>query len=334
MEMTNELKALLGQRLHILTPRTGRDVLQSAREVGRFGGHKWEQLELPGFVKQRCLINLGNTAPVACRRQFIVIHDAGVFEVPEAYGWRFRLWYKTIQYWLGRNGTTILTVSESSRVDIARHLRIPERRILVVPEGTDHLDRIEADESILDRSGLQKGRFVLAVGNLAAHKNLAALSSLARMLPTHGAQLVVAGHLKGDAFSGGGLTGLPQPALYLGRVTDAELKALYKSAACYVFPSRYEGYGLPAAEAMRCGCPVVASDIPALRESCGDAALYSDPGSPDAFADSVARILTNETLREELVIKGLLRTKHQTWRYAAQRLVGIVEETLRPAYIR
>lgn len=327
-ELAGELENLLGSRLNILAPKTGQDYLRSVQEVGKFGGHKWEQLELPRFAKPGYLINLGNTAPVSCTRQLIVIHDAGVFEVPEAYGFFFRMWYKLMQSWLCRNGTTIVTVSLSSRRDIAKHLGIPEQRILLMPEGSDHVDRIKPDFGCLSEFDLQRNRYVLVVGNLAAHKNLAALSPLARMLPSLGVKLVIAGHLKGAAFSSNGLPGLPQPACYVGRVTDEVLKALYHNALCYVFPSFYEGYGLPAMEAMRCGCPVVAADIPALRESCGDAVLYANPRSPDDFASKALHIFRNEALRADLAVRGLKHTQGQTWRRAAQCLIGIVQRDL------
>ena len=327
--MTRQLQTLLGQKLKVLVPLTGTDILGSAQEIGKTRGHLWEQLELPRVAKHGYLINLGNTAPLCISRQIAVIHDAGVFEVPAAYGWRMRQWYKFMQYWLIRNGTRIATISLSSRKDLAKHFGIDEKTISVVPEGTDHLDMIEADEGCLARFNLKPGRFILVVGNPAAHKNLIVLSSLARMLHSVDVELVVAGHLKGGAFSTGALNGLPQPARYIGRVSDQALKALYGNALCYIFPSLYEGYGLPAAEAMRCGCPVVVADIPALRESCSEAALYVDPHSPDEFVTTVTRVLKDETLRADLVMRGLNRTRDQTWLHAAQSLIQIVEEELR-----
>ncbi len=325
LEITAELELLLGARLRILTPRGGTSVLKSAREFGKADGHKWEQFELPWAAKGGMLINLGNTAPLVRRRQLLVIHDAGVFEAPEAYSRQFRGWYRAMQYWLARNGTRIVTVSLAARGDIARHLRVSPDRIGVIPEGADHMDRVAQDDGCLARFGLEKRRYVLAVGNLAAHKNLRALSALADMLPALGLKLAIAGNLKGGAYSKNGLSGLPQPACYLGRVSDAALKALYSHAAAYVFPSRYEGYGLPAAEAMRCGCPVVASDILALRETCGDAALFADPASPGAFARQVARIIGDDTLSASLAATGRARMAGQTWRKAAEKLLTYVD---------
>ena len=119
-----------------------------------------------------------------------------------------------------------------------------------MPEGADHVGRIVAEDEILSVNALQPGGFVLAVGTLAAHKNLVALGALARALAQRDVPLIIAGGLGGLAFKGGGASALPQPARYIGRVSDGQLKALYEAAACFVFPSRYEGFGLPVVEAM------------------------------------------------------------------------------------
>ena len=119
-------------------------------------------------------------------------------------------------------------------------------QVSVIPEGADHIQRIMPDEATLQQFGLASGRFVLAVGNLAAHKNLPALGLLAERLRAQGMSLVVAGNVLGRAFSGAGDQHLPVAGHYIGRVTDAQLKALYEAACCFVFPSRYEGFGLPA----------------------------------------------------------------------------------------
>ncbi len=157
-------------------------------------GQSWEQWDLPGKVKGGVLINLGNTAPLRVRRQIVVIHDAGVFSTPEAYSQKFRLWYKVMQRFLVRRHVPVVTVSEFSRREIMHHLGAKREQITVMPEGADHMERITSEPRILPRHNLQPRRFVLAVGNLAAHKNLSALSLLAKHLPEHGMVLAVAGN--------------------------------------------------------------------------------------------------------------------------------------------
>jgi len=320
-ELTRELQ---GNDARLLVPRGGAAAWPDALEAGRLHGQAWEQWELPAHAAGGVLINLGNTAPLRGRRQILVIHDAGVFSTPEAYSRKFRLWYKTMQTILVRRGTPIVTVSEFSRGEIERHLRTAPGQVTVMPEGADHVGRIEEEAGILSQHGLDAGGFVLAVGTLSAHKNLRALGELARRLEARAVPLIIVGSLGGLAFQTDGTANLPKPARYIGRVSDGQLKSLYGAAGCFVFPSRYEGFGLPAVEAMASGCPVVAANIPALRETCGDAAMYCDPTSPEDIAARVIEVLEDAALQSKLRGRGRLHTSTMTWARAAEALRGIV----------
>lgn len=294
--------------------------------VGRAAGVVWEQVELPRRARGGLLINLGNTAPMLLSRQIIVIHDAAVFGAPESYSWKFRLWYKFMQQRAIKAGAQVVTVSEASRNELVRYLNLPRQSIRIVSEGADHMQRVTPDESILSRHALPRAGFVLAVGNLAAHKNLAGLRSTARMLADRNVPLVITGALNAAIFGRQDADAVPQPARYIGRVSDGELRALYDAAACFVYPTYYEGFGLPAVEAMACGCPVVASGIPVLRETCGDAALFCDPFSPDDIARQIARVLDEPKLTLQLVMNGRQRSAALTWDKAAQSLAAIAAE--------
>ncbi|HQT73864.1 MAG TPA: glycosyltransferase family 1 protein [Acidiphilium sp.] len=312
----------------LLTPQGGSLAWPGAREIGKRQGQVWEQLELPLHARGRLLINLGNTGPLLADRQIVVIHDAGVFSTPEAYSRQFRLWYKFVQKALIRRRATIVTVSAFSRREISRYLSLPESLIRVMPEGTDHMRLMSSDAGILAANGLAPGKFVLGVGTLSAHKNLAALENLAGQLHARGTPLVIAGGMGGAAFNAANESRLPQPARYIGRVSDAALKALYETAGCFVFPSRYEGFGLPPVEALACGCPVACADIPALRESCADAALYFDPNDPQQIAESVLSILDTPSRQNGLRTAGAARAAELTWAGAASILESIAMEVL------
>jgi glycosyltransferase involved in cell wall biosynthesis len=288
--------------------------------VGRLHGQGWEQLELPRRAADGLLLNLGNTAPLLGRQQIVVIHDAGVFSTPETYPWQLRIWYKAMQKALVLRRTTLVTVSEFARREIIKNLRARPEDVRVVSEGADHIGRIAADETILAANGLEAGGFVLAVGNLAAHKNLAALGALAQS----GVKLVITGGFGGKAFRATSALNLPEPALYIGRVSDAALKALYQAATCFVFPSRYEGFGLPMGEAMTCGCPVVASDIPVLREIFPQCALFCDPLSPNDIAAKVLQLIGDKALQSKLSEAGIQRTKTMTWQHCGEEMNAII----------
>ncbi|WP_284944673.1 glycosyltransferase family 4 protein [Acidisoma cladoniae] len=316
---TTLLTPKMGNRTRLATPSSR---LQT-REVGTRSGHVWEQMELPKAARRGTLISLGNTAPVlAGRRQVVVIHDAGVFDTPYSYSWRFRLWYKGLQHSLAKTGAQIATVSDFSRQRIAKRLGLDPAGITVMYEGADHVLRVPADPTILDRHGLVPGQFALVVGSRAAHKNLSALREVGAMLQKRGMVIAVAGGANKDVFQDASGDGLGERRL--GRTTDAELRALYENAACLLFPSRYEGFGLPPVEAMACGCPVVASAGGAVQEICGEDALYFDNDAPVSIVRAVERLLDETGLADTLKARGLARAASLSWDASARRLADVV----------
>jgi len=294
-----------------------------SRAVGRRSGQLWEQMELPWHV-HGVLLNLCNTAPLLVRRQIVVIHDAGVFAVPEAYSAPFVRWYKLLHRALAKTPAKIVTVSRFSRSELVRWLGVREDHIDIVSEGGDHILRQDADGSILCRHGLQPGRYVLAVGSLAPHKNLRRLEATALMLRARGWHLAIAGRVGLRVFSGTGRTPL-EAAVYVGGVNDQELRALFEGAACFAFPSIYEGFGLPPLEAMACGCPVVAGPAAAVAEVCGDAAVYCGGDDGDAFARAVAGVLDAPELTRAMAMGGRERAQRFNWENAVTEMLGCLE---------
>lgn len=296
------------------------------RRVGRLTGHAWEQFELPWATRGRFLLNLCNTAPLAVGRQAVVMHDAGVYDIPEAYGLAFRSWYRLLFGWHARRATALATVSRFSADRLHAHAVPADQRIHVLGNGGEHILRAAPDASVCARFGLPPGRFVLTVGSLAAHKNLAVVLEARRILGTACSPIAIVGSADtrvvraADVASEAGI-------VRVGHVTDAELRGLFEAALCLVYPSLYEGFGVPPLEAMLCGCPVVASDIPAVREVCGDAATYFDAASATALAERLIAVERDPAIRSSLVDRGQRCAAAWTWAAVSSRVVDMVAAT-------
>ncbi len=294
------------------------------RRVGTRQGQAWEQLDLPRALAGRILVNLGNTAPLlAGSRQAVVIHDAGVFDTPESYSRAFRTWYRLLHHGLAWRGARLLTVSEFSKGRIAHHLRIPPARIGVVGEGGEHILRVPADLGVLAQYGLEPQRYALNVGNRAAHKNLGGQGEAAALLAARGLKLAAVGG--GGAVFAGAEAAQGAAVVPLGRVSDAELRALYENALCLIFPSRYEGFGLPPMEAFNCACPVLAAEAGSLPEVCGEAALWFDPAQPATLAAALQRLLDEADLAATLRARGRQQAQRYTWPNGARTLLRHLE---------
>lgn len=302
------------------------------REIGRAGQSliAWEQFVLPLAARDGRLLNLAGSAPLLAHRVTALIHDAAVFDRPEAYTPLFRRWYRFLFRRLARRGAQLLTVSAFSRGRLASALGIDAACIGVVPHGSDHLSATPVDGRILQRHGLESTPYLLAVASANPTKNLAALVAAFGRQPDAGAtRLVIVGGSNERVFSGTTVEGDPPGVMRTGPVTDGELKALYEHATALMFPSTYEGFGLPPLEAMACGCPVSAANTAAIPEVCGDAALYFDPLSEIAMAASIARLVVDAPLRERLRECGRARAGDFRWAASAQTLLESLSEGAR-----
>jgi len=289
------------------------------QQAGRLSGHAWEQIELRTQCADAGLINLCNTAPIEHENQLVVIHDAAVWRQPEAYGWRFRTLYRRLLPAIARRSRRLATVSEFSARELRDVMGVGHRKIDIIPNGGDHILRHPSDPAVLETYGLERGRYLFAIGNSNSQKNLPFLKHLGSLLAEHKLQLVVAGGQLAHVFAAH--ERIEQPNVrHLGYVTDASLRALYEGAMALVFPSLYEGFGIPPLEAMFCGCPVLASNVASIPEVCGGAAAYFDPVDPDSLIKSTKRVLESAAWRDELRLAGLERARGYTWAKAADAL--------------
>lgn len=293
--------------------------------LGRRTGHAWEQLELgrSRMLDDRMLVNLCNTAPIYRRRQLVVLHDVAFVARPGNFTWRFRAWYRAMVRSYMAAGVRIATVSEFSRQEIARCFGYPIERIGVVPESGEHILEVPADRSVLDAAGVGDQPFVLAVSSRVPNKNFASIARAAAMPELAGVPFLIAGGAGAAGVFDGGAIQSPHTR-FLGYVSDAQLRALYERAAVFVFPSFYEGFGLPVLEAMSCGCPVIASDTSSIPEVAGEAAMLIDPNDPAMLARAIATVIGDPDLRRRMREAGLAQARRFTWDRAAARLGELI----------
>ena len=290
--------------------------------VGSRSGHLWEQIELPQHTHEHFLLNFCNSAPVFKRKQLAVLHDASVMANPSMFGFLYRSWHRRLSAQLMRRAAVLATVSKFSADELGRYFGTRTRGIEIIYESGEHILRTAADRGVLGRLDLVGRRYVLAVGSRTLNKNFGAVVHAAGQLSDLGVKVVAAGGSNSRVFAGAPLAS--DNLVLAGYVSDGELRALYENAECFVFPSFYEGFGLPPLEAMHCGCPTLVSDRSSIPEVCGSAALYCNPDDPADIARQLQRILTSPALRLDIRDAGYERVKQFTWRRAADTLDALL----------
>ncbi|CAN5343064.1 glycosyltransferase family 1 protein [soil metagenome] len=238
-----------------------------------------------------------------------------------------------------KTATKIISDSASVKREICEHFGVPAKKITVVPLAPRRaFHPVAAAESAeaLQRLGVEL-EFILFVGTVEPRKNLLTLVRAFDELLRHTdarPQLVIAGQkgwLTEELFALVEQSGLKERILFTGYVSDEDLRALYSACRACVYPSLYEGFGLPPLEAMACGAPVITSRIPVIMETVGEAARLVNPKDAPALAQSLAEVLRDENERQRLSRAGLERAAQFTWEQTARLTLDVYEEVLRVA---
>jgi glycosyltransferase involved in cell wall biosynthesis len=293
-----------------------------------------EQLQIPLALKRQgvTLFHAPHYVlpPLVRCRSVVTIHDCIHLMFPQYLPNRFALRYaRTSMKLASRRATRVMTVSESSKRDLLRFLEIDPNKIAVIPNAYDDRFAVEPREEDVVRVSERyqlADEFVLYAGNVKPHKNLERLIEAFDLVRKRGLD-----HLKlvliGDEISKYAALRravhqhqLHKHVRFLGYLPEETLAVMYRLAGVFVFPSLYEGFGLPPLEAMASGTPVVTSNVSSLPEVAGDAAVLVDPYDPAAIADGICRVLTDETLRRDLRRKGIARARQFSWEQSVRRI--------------
>jgi glycosyltransferase involved in cell wall biosynthesis len=310
----------VGLELNILAPRSPTDLPLTAIPVkilAEFSRPRlpqfWVQVQLPRYVTGG-LLSFCNLAPIWTRRHIVCIHDLHTRVMPESYGLGFRWAHRMILPLVGRRARWITTVSQLSRDHLIAFGIAPAEKIAITYNGSDHALRWNAGKASLT---LCERPYVVALGQRQRYKNTELIWRIANSLDQLGVDIYVAGDLDAESLGTFGPS-IPSNVRLFGRVSDNDLAGLFKHALALLFPSRIEGFGLPAVEAMAQGCPVIASTSPCLPEICGDAAIYAGPDDGDAWVSAVQRLHSDPTLRTAMAERGHARAQRYRWRDIAE----------------
>ena len=327
----NELaaKTVAGRRWVLMVP-PGVTALPPLKQIeirasGAMRGHLWDQ-----WLRFRCkrddiLVNLANSGPVFRTRSIAILHDAAVYRTPRNFTRAYRLFHQCLGRLLALR-SVIGTVSQFSRIELSKSLGLDVERIFVVPNSCEHLRDVMPDRSILQRLRLVPGHYFLAIGSPVPNKNLRAAIAAFSALAAPSERFVVVGAVDASVF-GRGLDKTPAGVVLAGALADEQVTALLREARALVFPSVYEGFGIPPLEAMLNRCPVIASQIAPVVEVCGDAVLYFDPSDIESMTHAMRRALNEPELLSTLVARGERRAALFSWQRSASLLMQAVDRS-------
>jgi glycosyltransferase involved in cell wall biosynthesis len=294
-------------------------------------GHMWEQCVLPAHVHDGVLWSPCNTGPLAVRRQIVTIHDMAVFDHPEWFSASFARLYHLLLPRLARRVAKIVTVSEFSRRRIADRLAVDASKIDVIYPGVGENFRPQRQQDIdavKRKYGLDGCRYFVTLGTIEPRKNLDLVMRAWKEVGGElgaGVRLVVIGDGNNAVFSQTHAVESLRNVLFTGYVKDAELVALLCGAVALLYPSLYEGFGLPPLEAMACGIPAVITRCASLAEVGGNAAFYVDSDDPRQMGGVLSRLVRETALCEDYGQRGRERAAGFTWQRSAAAMDNLLQ---------
>lgn len=292
--------------------------LLEVKKIGFLTGHLWEQITLQAYVKRKkaILISLCNTAPLFLENQIVTIHDLSFRIYPEWNSKMFSLVYNTMIPIIAKNSKHILTVSNTSKDELINELNIPKDKISVVYNAVSPV--FIEEESFEKEKDIKHEDYILTVSSFHPRKNLKRLIEAFLKISDKNLKLYIVGNFdKNFAFNQLSLKELDSRIKILTNKNDIELKRMYKNAKLFVYPSLYEGFGIPIIEAMSCGVPVCVSNIKVFKEVCGSNATYFDPKNIEDIREKIILSI----VKPKLMFKDLNK---YSWQYSSSVVESVI----------
>lgn len=329
-EICNKLHEM-GVDFHVAVPKEIHPDYKFSFKVvkcGSFNTHLWEQISLPRYLKRigsPLLISFTGCGPLNYSNQIMTIHDVSHERYPEWFSKNYYRFYHYMMPRIGKKAHAVLTVSEFSKKEIVDTLGINAEKIHVVHSNVPFHNKPSKEEILSFTRNPEAERYILAVSSMDPRKNFIRLVEAFDKIKDKSVKLYIIG-MSFKAFNTPDLQKLIGENVHLpGYIPDEKLQTMYQNALLSVYPSLYEGFGLPPLESMTYGCPAINSDIPALREVSQDAALYVDPYNVDDITQKIEQLLVDEPLRKELQEKGLLQIKKYSWDKSAKQVYELAQ---------
>ena len=329
-EICNKLHEM-GVDFHVAVPKEIHPDYKFSFKVvkcGSFNTHLWEQISLPRYLKSigsPLLISFTGCGPLNYSNQIMTIHDVSHERYPEWFSKNYYRFYHYMMPRIGKKAHAVLTVSEFSKKEIVDTLGINAEKIHVVHSNVPFHNKPSKEEILSFTRNPEAERYILAVSSMDPRKNFIRLVEAFDKIKDKSVKLYIIG-MSFKAFNTPDLQKLIGENVHLpGYISDEKLQTMYQNALLSVYPSLYEGFGLPPLESMTYGCPAINSDIPALREVSQDAALYVDPYNVDDITQKIEQLLVDEPLRKELQEKGLLQIKKYSWDKSAKQVYELAQ---------
>lgn len=296
--------------------------------VGNHTGHLWEQLDLPLFLKKRkatALICLCNTAPILFKKKYVVVHDIAFIRYPSTFAFSFRLLYRILIPLILKTSRQIFSVSEFSAAEITSYYRCSKKICVLHNAVGNSFFKGTPQKEVPERN-------LLAVSSVKENKNFQFILDVMKAVvkTEKDVKLFVVGDMNAKNFNSVDVDWIKEceNICLLGRVSDEELIRLYTTATAFLFPSLYEGFGIPVLEAQACGCPVISSNSASMPEVLKQSAVLLPPNNEKLWEKAIIDLCRNRTLRDELIGKGYENVRRFSWEKSAKILYEAVKKAL------